>query len=44
MNKYQKTALDHYARLACECCHPRFARVLPGGVFSVVLTVNTGYE
>lgn len=44
MNKYQKLALDHYTRLAVECCHPRFGRMLPGGVFSVVLTVNTGYE
>jgi len=44
MNKYQKIALDHFTRLAVECVHPRFGRALPGGMFSVVITVNTGYE
>jgi hypothetical protein len=44
MNQHQQTALTHFCRLACECCHPRFFRVRPGGVFSVAITVNTGYE
>jgi hypothetical protein len=44
MNKAQRTALDFHCRLACETSHPRFARLIRGGCYSVVLTVNTGYE
>lgn len=44
MNAAQKTALDFPCRLACETAHPRFARVMPGGLFTVALTVNSGYE
>lgn len=44
MNKHQRTALDYHCRLATETLHPRFCRLLPGGVFSVVLSVNSGYE
>lgn len=44
MNRHQRIALDHYCLLATETIHPRFRRVRPGGLFSVVLTVNAGYE
>jgi len=44
MNKYQRTALDYHCRLATETIHPRFARLRPGGLFTVILTVNSGYE
>lgn len=44
MNKHQRTALDYHCRLATETAHPRFARIKPGGSFSIVLTVNSGYE
>ncbi len=37
------TALNRHCRLSVETMHPRFARMLPGGL-SVVLTVNSGYE
>lgn len=43
MNTAARTALTHHCRLACETAHPRFGRCLPGG-FTVVLTVNSGYE
>ena len=36
-------ALRHHCRLSIETLHPRFARVDRAG-FSVVLTVNSGYE
>ena len=44
MNRHQKTALDYHCRLATETMHPRFARLIRGGLFGVVLTVNSGYE
>jgi hypothetical protein len=44
MNDAQKTALDHHCRLATETMHPRFARWVRNGLFSVVLTINSGYE
>lgn len=44
MNKHQGTALSHHCRLACETAHPRFGYLAPGGVASVVLSVNSGYE
>jgi hypothetical protein len=44
MNQHQRTALDYHCRLATETIHPRFARVRSGGLFSVLLTVNSGYE
>lgn len=44
MNKHQRTALDFHCRLATETVHPRFARLRPGGLFSVIVTVNSGYE
>ncbi len=43
MNRHQQTAITYHCRLSVETMHPRFARLLPGGL-SVVLTVNTGYE
>lgn len=42
MNSHQQTALAHPGRLAVEAIHPRF--MYRGATFSVVLTVNSGYE
>lgn len=36
-------ALQHHCRLAAETTHPRFKWLDPRG-FSVILTVNSGYE
>jgi hypothetical protein len=44
MNRHQRIALQHHCRLASETAHPRFARLIRGGAFSVVLTINSGYE
>jgi hypothetical protein len=44
MNDAHKTALTYHCRLATETMHPRFARVIRGGLFSVIVTVNSGYE
>jgi len=44
MNTSQQIALDHHCRLATETIHPRFRRLIRGGAFSVLLTVNSGYE
>jgi hypothetical protein len=44
LTRPQRIALDHHCRLATETMHPRFARVIFGGRFSVILTVNSGYE
>lgn len=43
MTKQQDTAITYPCRLALECAHPRYA-TLRGGGYSLVLTVNTGYE
>ena len=43
MNRRQEMALAHFCRLATETVHPRYRWTLPGG-YSLVLTVNTGYE
>jgi hypothetical protein len=43
MNRHQETAITYHCRLSVETMHPRFSRMLPGGL-SVVLTVNSGYE
>lgn len=37
------TALRYHCRLGIETVHPRFGWIDPAG-FSVVLTVNSGYE
>ncbi|HYT08967.1 MAG TPA: hypothetical protein VEL77_15085 [Rugosimonospora sp.] len=42
MNRHQKIALENHCRLAVECLHPRFHWIRSG--FSVILTVNSGYE
>lgn len=42
MNKPQTVALRHHCRLASETAHPRFAT--RHGIWSLVLTVNSGYE
>lgn len=44
MTNAQRTALTYHCRLATETMHPRFARLRPGGLFSVIVTVNSGYE
>lgn len=44
MNKAQRLALEHHCRLAVETIHPRFVRLIRGGLYSVILTVNSGYE
>jgi hypothetical protein len=38
-----RLALAHHCRLSVETIHPRFGRIDPAG-FSIVLTVNSGYE
>jgi hypothetical protein len=43
MNDRARTALAHHCRLSIETMHPRFGSVDPTG-FSVVMTVNSGYE
>jgi hypothetical protein len=42
VTRQQKIALDHHCRLAGETVHPRFGTA--GPLFSIVLTVNSGYE
>ncbi len=44
MTRAQKVALDHHCRLATETMHPRFTSLIRGGKFSVILSVNSGYE
>ena len=44
MNRSQRTALDYHCRLATETIHPRFVRLVRGASYSVILTVNSGYE
>lgn len=44
MNAHQQTALTYHCRLACETVHPRFGWLVHHGLYSVVLTVNSGYE
>lgn len=44
MTPEQRTAFDHRCYLGGETVHPRFASLVRGGVYSLVLTVNTGYE
>lgn len=44
MNDRHKTALTYHCRLATETAHPRFGSLVRGGKFSLVLSVNSGYE
>ncbi len=44
MTRAQQTALAHHCRLAVETAHPRFASLGNGGLTTLVLTVNSGYE
>ena len=44
MHHAQQTALTFPCRLAIETLHPRFSHWRTNGTFSVVLTVNSGYE
>jgi hypothetical protein len=44
MNDYQRLALENHCRFAFETAQPRLARVLKGGRFSTILSVNSGYE
>lgn len=43
MTRQQGVALERPCRLAVEKMHPRY-RDVGGGITTVVLTVNTGYE
>lgn len=40
----QQVAWDHRCHLGGETGHPRFRSVLPGRRWSLVLSINTGYE
>lgn len=40
----QRAAINHHCRLAVETVHPRFRFLAPGGAYSVIVTVNSGYE
>lgn len=40
---HAEVALRNHCRLSIETLHPRFGTVEPAG-FSIVLTVNSGYE
>lgn len=42
MNAAQRTAIEHHCRLAGETMHPMFGKM--HGLYSIVLTVNSGYE
>ena len=44
MPRMHREAIDHHCRLAVETMHPRFRTVHAGGLYSVILTVNSGYE
>lgn len=44
MTPSQRVAYEYRCYLGGETIHPRFASVLPGNRYSLVLTVNTGYE
>jgi len=44
MNERQETAITNHCRFAFETTHPRFATIGGNGAFSVVLTVNSGWE
>lgn len=44
MNERHRTALAHHCRLGGETIHPRFAWATAHEGYSVVLTVNSGYE
>ena len=39
-----KIAVTNHCRLATETINPRFGSMGPGGAYSTVLTVNSGYE
>lgn len=43
LSRQAETAIRYHCRLSIETMHPRFAIIDPAG-FSVVLTVNSGYE
>lgn len=43
LSEAAQTALRHHCRLSVETLAPRFRRLDPRG-FSVILTVNSGYE
>lgn len=41
---WQRTAIRHHCRLAVETAHPRFLHVPTGLAYSIIVTVNSGYE
>lgn len=44
MTPAQRTALRYPCFLAFECAHPRYGQVAPGGMVTVMVTINAGYE
>lgn len=44
MTPAQQTALDNHCRFAFETARKTFARLIQDGKYSVVLTVNSGWE
>lgn len=44
MNRHQKYALEHHCRFGFETGQPEFAYAIKDGRYSVVLSVNSGYE
>jgi len=44
MTRAQSTALQYPCRLAIETANPRFGSLVNGGLCTLVLTVNSGYE
>lgn len=44
MNARQKTAIENHCRFGFETARRIFAHLLERGRYSLVLTVNSGYE
>ena len=44
MKPAQQIAWEHRCYLAGETAHPRFGSILPDRRWSLVLSINTGYE
>ncbi len=44
MNVAQTVALENHCRLGCETALPEFCHVPKNMAFSLVLSVNSGYE
>lgn len=44
MNRYHEIAIRNHCRLAAETARPCFGHLIKNGIFSLVLSVNSGYE